>query len=57
MAKKKPIIKNNNIRMSVDLAEAMRNVAATERRFVGAVWEDAARAYLAARMQENQESA
>ena len=43
---RKPKIKNNNIRMSEELAEAMRNVAKGRRSQVGVIWEEAARMYL-----------
>jgi hypothetical protein len=46
----KPKIKNNNIRMSEDLAEAMREAAKGRRVYIGVVWEEAARAYLAAEL-------
>ncbi len=44
-----------SIRISPDLAQAMKNVASIHRRFIGGVWEDAARAYLADQTKEKQE--
>lgn len=52
MKKKQPKIKSNNIRMSEDIAEAMKNVATVERKQIGVVWEEAARMFLSQRLGE-----
>lgn len=54
MKKKATTIYNNNIRMERGIAERIRAFARQERRYIGSVWEEAAREFLERR--EKQEA-